>query len=45
MKPMLALTSGWIGFYLADKAIYDGHHVRLIAGFVRAIAEGFGYAA
>ena len=43
MKALLALASGWIAFYLADQAIYDGHHVRLFAGFIRAIGVGFGY--
>jgi len=42
MKVMLALASGWIGFYLADQAIYGGDHVRLVAGFLGAVAAGFG---
>lgn len=43
MKVLLAFAAGWIAFYLADQAIYDGHHVRLFTGFIRAIAGGFGY--
>jgi hypothetical protein len=42
MKFMLALASGWIAFYLADQAIYDGDHARLVAGFLGAIVAGFG---
>jgi uncharacterized membrane protein YeaQ/YmgE (transglycosylase-associated protein family) len=41
MKIVLGLAAGWIGFYLADQAIYDGHHVRLVAGFVAAVVAGF----
>ena len=43
MKVLLAFASGWIAFSLADQAIYGGRHVRLFAGFIRAVAAGFGY--
>ena len=43
MKVLLALSAGWIAFYLADQALYDGRHVRLVAGFARAVGEGFGF--
>lgn len=43
MKVLLACASGWIAFYLADLAIYGGHHIRLFGGFIRAVGEGFGF--
>jgi hypothetical protein len=43
MKPMLAMAAGWIAFYLADTAIYDGRHVRVVGSFVRAVGVGFGW--
>jgi hypothetical protein len=43
MKALLAFAAGWIAFYLADQALYDGHHVRLLAGFVGSIASGFAF--
>jgi hypothetical protein len=41
MKPMLAFAAGWIA-HLADTAIYDGRHVRVVGKFVRAIGVGSG---
>jgi hypothetical protein len=41
MKFLLAFAAGWIAFYLADQALYDGHHTRLVARFVGSIASGF----
>jgi uncharacterized membrane protein YeaQ/YmgE (transglycosylase-associated protein family) len=43
MKVLLGFSAGWIAFYLADQALYDGHHVRLIAGFIGSIASGFAF--
>ena len=43
MKIVLASAAGWIAFYLADQALYEGMHVRLVAGFLGAIAIGFGF--
>jgi hypothetical protein len=43
MKFLLAFAAGWIAFYLADQALYDGSHVRLLSGFARSIASGFGF--
>jgi hypothetical protein len=43
MKNRLALAAGWIAFYLADTAIYDGRHIRVVDRFVRAIGAGFGW--
>jgi hypothetical protein len=43
MKAMLALAAAWIAFYLADQALYDGRHVMMVGGFVRAIGAGFGW--
>ncbi len=41
MKIMLALAAGWIAFYLADQALYDGYHVGLLARFLVAVVTGF----
>jgi dolichyl-phosphate-mannose--protein O-mannosyl transferase len=41
MKFLLAFAAGWIAFYLADQALYDGQHVALVARFVGSIASGF----
>jgi hypothetical protein len=43
MKALLALAAGWIAFYLADQALYDGHHVGLLARFVGSVASGFAF--
>jgi hypothetical protein len=43
MKVLVALAAGWIAFYLADQALYDGRYVRLAAGFARAVGDGFGF--
>jgi hypothetical protein len=43
MKALLAFAAGWIAFYLADQALYDGHHVRLLARFVGSIVSGFAF--
>jgi hypothetical protein len=43
MKVMLAMAAGWIAFYLADQAVYNGRHVRFLGGFVRAVGGGFGW--
>jgi hypothetical protein len=43
MKNRLALAAGWMAFYLADTAIYDGRHIRVVGRFVRAIGAGFGW--
>jgi hypothetical protein len=32
MKALFVSASGSIAFYLADEAIYGGHHGRLFAG-------------
>jgi putative NADH-flavin reductase len=42
MKVMIAAAAGWIGFCLADEALYGGHHVRLVGGLFNAIGAGFG---
>jgi hypothetical protein len=41
MKFLLAFAAGWIAFYLADQALYDGRHTRLVAEFAGTIASGF----
>jgi uncharacterized membrane protein YeaQ/YmgE (transglycosylase-associated protein family) len=43
MKVLLGLAAGWIAFYLADQALYDGYHVGMMTGFVGSIASGFGF--
>jgi uncharacterized membrane protein YeaQ/YmgE (transglycosylase-associated protein family) len=43
MKVLLGFAAGWIAFYLADQALYDGYHVSMIAGFVGSVASGFGF--
>jgi hypothetical protein len=41
MKILLASAAGWIAFYLADQALYDGQHVAVAARFAGSIASGF----
>jgi len=41
MKILLAFAAGWIAFYLADQALYDGQHVAVAARFAGSIASGF----
>jgi hypothetical protein len=43
VKVLLAFAAAWIAFYLADQALYDGRHVRMVGGFARAIGQGFGF--
>jgi hypothetical protein len=43
MKVMIAASSGWIGFCLADHVFYGGRLVQSLQGFARAIAAGFGF--
>jgi len=41
MKFLLAFAAGWIAFYLADQALYEGQHVELVARFAGSIVSGF----
>ena len=41
MKALLALAAGWIAFYLADQALYNGDHVDLVAKFAASVVSGF----
>jgi hypothetical protein len=43
MKALLALSAGWIAFYLADQAIYNGHHAQRVGEFIGAVATGFAF--
>jgi len=43
MKLFAAMAGGWIGFSLADKALFDGQLVRTLPRLARAIAAGFGF--
>ncbi len=43
MKALLALSAGWIAFYLADYALYHGYHAQRVAEFLGAIATGFAF--
>jgi hypothetical protein len=38
------IAGGWIGFVLADKALFEGRMARAVPELVRAIAAGFGLA-
>ena len=44
MKIIVAIAGGWIGFVLADKALFDGRMALALPELARAIAAGFGYA-
>jgi hypothetical protein len=41
MKTLLAFAAGWIAFYLADQALYDGQHIEFVARFAASVASGF----
>jgi len=43
MKMLVGIAGGWIGFVLADKALFDGRLVPAVPRLVRAIAAGFGF--
>jgi hypothetical protein len=41
MKPLLACASGWIAFYLADQALYNGRYIQLLGDFAAAVSTAF----
>jgi hypothetical protein len=43
MKALLALAAGWIAFYLADQALYNGDHVEIVTRFAASVASGFAF--
>lgn len=43
MKALLALSAGWIAFYLADQAIYNGYHAHRVGEFLGAVTTGFAF--
>jgi putative NADH-flavin reductase len=43
MKIAIAAAAGWIGFYIADQALFHGNHVRLVASFFGSIASAFAF--
>jgi hypothetical protein len=43
MKILIGASAGWIGFVLADKALFDGRTVSSLSRFARAVAAGFGF--
>jgi hypothetical protein len=43
MRVLIGASAGWIGFVLADKALFDGRTVLGLSRFVRAVAAGFGF--
>jgi hypothetical protein len=43
MKIYVGIAGGWIGFSLADKALFDGKLILALPRFARAVAAGFGF--
>jgi hypothetical protein len=43
MRVSVAIAAGWIGFYLADFALFDGYYAMSTSRLVRAIADGLGF--
>lgn len=43
MKILVGIAGGWIGFSLADKALFDGRITQCLPSFARAVAAGFGF--
>jgi hypothetical protein len=43
MKVLVGASAGWIGFVLADKALFDGRTVFGLSRFARAVTAGFGF--
>jgi hypothetical protein len=42
MKVLVGIAGGWIGFSLADKALFDGGMTRLLISLVRYLAARYG---
>jgi nucleoside-diphosphate-sugar epimerase len=43
MKILVGASAGWIGFVLADRALFDGRTVLVLSRFGRDVAAGFGF--
>jgi hypothetical protein len=43
MKLVISAAAGWIGFYIADHALFYGNHVRLVASFLTSIGSAFAF--
>jgi hypothetical protein len=43
MKVLVGIAGGWIGFSLADKALFDGRLAQSLPRMARAVAAGFGF--
>jgi putative NADH-flavin reductase len=43
MKLAIAAAAGWIGFYIADHALFHGSHVRSVARFLSSIGSAFAF--
>ena len=43
MKALLACVAGWIAFYLADQALYNGHYVQQLGEFAGAVGAAFSF--
>ena len=43
MKVLVGIAGGWIGFSLADKALFDGGMTRVLILFVRSVAASYGW--
>ena len=43
MKILIGACAGWIGFVLADQALFGGRSVLGLTRFARAFAAGFGF--
>jgi hypothetical protein len=43
MKVLVGIAGDWIGFTLADKALFDGRVTQCLPRLARAVAAGFGF--
>ena len=43
MKALLAGVAGWIAFFLADQALYNGYYVQQMGEFARAVGAAFAF--
>ena len=43
MKALLACAAGWVAFYLADQALYNGHYVQQLGEFAGAVGAAFSF--
>ncbi|HEX5232808.1 MAG TPA: hypothetical protein VFW56_11280 [Bradyrhizobium sp.] len=43
MKALLAGAAGWIAFFLADQAVYNGYYVQQMGEFAGAVGAAFAF--